>query len=62
MGFAVMGVGTLVGPPIAGALIQSHGGSYLAAQIFGGVTVLLGSCVLVVGRYSITGKNFKVRA
>ncbi|KAG9199230.1 hypothetical protein B5807_08905 [Epicoccum nigrum] len=62
MGFAIMGVGTLIGPPIAGALIQSHGGSYLAAQMFGGTTVLLGSCVLVIGRCSITGKNFKVRA
>lgn len=62
MGFAIMGVGTLVGPPIAGALIQSHGGSYLAAQMFGGATVLLGSCVLVFGRAAITGWNFKVRA
>ncbi|KAJ4341497.1 hypothetical protein N0V95_007226 [Ascochyta clinopodiicola] len=62
MGFAIMGVGTLVGPPIAGALIQSHGGSYVSAQMFGGVTVLVGSCVLVVGRASITGWNIKVRA
>ncbi|KAF1363584.1 MFS general substrate transporter [Lizonia empirigonia] len=62
MGFAVMGLGTLVGPPIAGALIQSHGGSYLAAQMFGGAAVLIGSCVLVVGRASITGWSIKVRA
>jgi hypothetical protein len=57
-----MGVGTLVGPPIAGALIQSHGGSYLAAQMFGGATVLIGSCVLVIGRAAITGWTIKVRA
>lgn len=62
MGFAIMGVGTLVGPPIAGALIQSHGGSYLAAQMFGGATVLIGSCVLVLGRAAITGWHIKVRA
>ncbi|KAJ4993468.1 transporter MCH4-like protein 6 [Stagonosporopsis vannaccii] len=62
MGFAIMGVGTLVGPPVAGALIQSHGGSYLAAQMFGGATVLVGSCVLVIGRAAITGWVLKVRA
>ena len=62
MGFAIMGVGTLVGPPIAGALIQSHGGSYLAAQMFGGVTVLIGSCVLVIGRAAITGWTVRMRA
>ncbi|KAF2626711.1 MFS general substrate transporter [Macroventuria anomochaeta] len=62
MGFAIMGVGTLVGPPIAGALIQSYGGSYLAAQMFGGATVLIGSCVLVIGRAAITGWNVRARA
>lgn len=61
-GFAVVGLGTLVGPPIAGALIQSYGGEYLAAQMFAGASVFLGSCVLVLGRCSITGWTFKVRA
>lgn len=48
MGLAIIGVGTLIGPPIAGALIQSYGGRYLIAQIFSGVTVLVGSFVLVI--------------
>ncbi|KAH9882636.1 hypothetical protein J1614_000872 [Plenodomus biglobosus] len=61
-GFAVVGMGTFIGPPIAGALIQSYGGNYLAAQLFAGVSVFLGSCVLVLGRCSITGWKFKVRA
>jgi MFS family permease len=61
MGLAIIGLGTLIGPPIAGALIQSYGGNYLIAQMFGGVTVFLGSVVLVVGRISITGMKFKVR-
>lgn len=61
-GFAVVGVGTLIGPPVAGALIQTYGGDYLIAQMFGGVTVLLGSIVLVFGRASITGWKFWVRA
>jgi predicted MFS family arabinose efflux permease len=62
MGLAIIGLGTLVGPPIAGALIQSNRGSYLIAQMFGGAAVLLGSIVLIVGRISITGSKLKVRA
>jgi predicted MFS family arabinose efflux permease len=62
MGLAIIGLGTLVGPPIAGALIQSNRGDYLIAQMFGGATVLLGSAVLVVGRISITGAKLKMRA
>ncbi|KAF2826786.1 MFS general substrate transporter [Ophiobolus disseminans] len=61
MGLAIIGLGTFIGPPIAGALIQSYGGSYLVAQMFGGATILLGSVVLVIGRISVTGMKFKVR-
>lgn len=61
MGLAIIGLGTLVGPPIAGALIQSNGGSYLVAQLFGGATVFLGSLVLIIGRISKTGRVFRVR-
>jgi predicted MFS family arabinose efflux permease len=60
-GLAIVGLGTFIGPPIAGALIQSNGGGYLSAQVFAGTAVLLGSCILVVGRWSITGPNLKVR-
>lgn len=61
-GFAVVGLGTFIGPPIAGALIQSYGGGYLAAQMFAGTSVLLGTIILVFGRCSVTGWTFKVRA
>jgi predicted MFS family arabinose efflux permease len=61
MGLAIIGLGTLIGPPIAGALIQSNGGDYLIAQMFGGAAVLLGSIVLVVGRISLTGSKLRVR-
>lgn len=60
-GLAVVGLGTFIGPPIAGALIQSDGGRYLVAQVFAGVAVLVGSCVLVWGRWCITGKTFRIR-
>ncbi|KAF1936997.1 MFS general substrate transporter [Clathrospora elynae] len=61
-GLAVIGLGTFIGPPIAGALIQNYGGEYLSAQMFAGTSVLLGSCILVIGRCSITGWTWKVRA
>lgn len=61
-GFAVVGMGTFIGPPIAGALIQSNGGGYLVAQLFAGSTVLLGSLILIIGRWSITGPKIRVRA
>ncbi|KAF1847746.1 MFS general substrate transporter [Cucurbitaria berberidis CBS 394.84] len=61
-GFAVVGLGTFIGPPIAGALIQNYGGGYLVAQMFAGTAVFLGSVILVIGRCSITGWKFKVRA
>jgi predicted MFS family arabinose efflux permease len=61
MGFAVMGVAAFVGPPIAGALVQSHGGSYVPAQVFGGASVLLGCGVLVLARVAITGWKIRVR-
>jgi MFS family permease len=62
MGLGIAGLGTLIGPPITGALIQSNGGNYLIAQMFGGAAVLLGSICLVFGRISITGKKLKMRA
>lgn len=61
MGLAIIGLGTFIGPPIAGALIQSYGGRYLVAQMFGGATILLGSVILVIGRISVTGTKLMVR-
>lgn len=60
-GLAIVGLGTFIGPPIAGALIQNYGGGYLSAQLFAATAVLLGSCILVLGRLSITGLRLKVR-
>ncbi|KAK4164652.1 major facilitator superfamily domain-containing protein [Cladorrhinum sp. PSN259] len=42
MVFTVVSFATLAGPPIAGAIITAAGGRYLGAQIFAGVTLLLG--------------------
>lgn len=53
--WAVGAFAELIGPPIAGALLQDRNGrvSYLGCQIFGGVSVLVGAGFLVVPAVSI---------
>jgi len=50
MVFTIYGLATLTGTPIAGALITAYGGSYLHAQIFGGVCLVCGSATLLAAR------------
>ncbi len=50
MVFTIVSVACLTGPPIAGALIDLKTGDFLYAQIFGGVTVLLGALTLLAAR------------
>lgn len=40
----------LTGAPIAGELVQRHGGKYLHAQLFSGTTIIVGSGFLAVAR------------
>jgi len=61
MGFGVVGLASLTGPPIAGALVQSHGGDYLAAQMWGASMMLAGSCMIVLGRVGLTGWKIWVK-
>ncbi|KAF2685203.1 MFS general substrate transporter [Lentithecium fluviatile CBS 122367] len=61
MGFGVVGLASLTGPPIAGALVQSHGGGYLAAQMWGASMMFAGSVVVLLGRLSITGWTLKIK-
>lgn len=58
MGFSVVGVAMLTGPPIAGALVQKDG--YLSAQMWAGSMIVAGGVMLVLGRLAKTG--FVLRA
>lgn len=49
--FTVSSIPCLTGPPIAARLIAMGHGSYLYAQIFGGVVMLVGSFILAVSAY-----------
>ncbi|KAI9651952.1 MAG: hypothetical protein M1831_007455 [Alyxoria varia] len=61
MVFSVISFATLSGPPIAGRLIDAHGGSFLNAQIFGGICMVLGSVFLFAARVAVHGFVLKKR-
>ena len=43
---SIAGLGSLAGPPIAGALVSADGGEFLYAQIFSG-TMMMGGAVIL---------------
>lgn len=55
MAFSVAAFASLTGGPVGGALIQTDGGSYLGAQIWGGTAMLLGAVAWTVARVWRTG-------
>ncbi|KAI9811855.1 MAG: hypothetical protein M1827_005206 [Pycnora praestabilis] len=61
MVFTCLSFANLTGPPIGGALIQLHGGSYLSGQVFAGTTVAGGLALLTVVRFLRTGPVFIVK-
>ncbi|GAA5915069.1 hypothetical protein JCM8208_002140 [Rhodotorula glutinis] len=50
IGFFFVGLATLIGSPIAGALLAATDGSYVAALCFGGSMAVAGCALLVLGR------------
>lgn len=48
--FTIVSFAVLTGPPIAGQLIQRKDGGYLYAQIFAGLTMLVGGGFLIAAR------------
>jgi len=50
MAFSINSFATLVGPPIAGAIITSSGGSYQGAQVYAGVLMLVGTVFMVAAK------------
>lgn len=59
MVMSIVGCSSLLGSPIAGALIDSRDGDYLYAQIFAGVVMFVGSTILVAARILKTGFSLK---
>jgi len=61
MGFTVVGFAVLIGPPIAGALVERMDGSYLGLQIFGGLTMALAVCCQIAARWATVGTDLKAK-
>lgn len=60
MCFSCISIACLIGPPLAGALIQRDEGRFLYAQVFGGSSLMCGSLLLVAAIIS-SGLDFKTR-
>ena len=58
--FMAMGIASLIGTPVAGALVQGSGG-YNGARIWAGVTMIAGSTLVGVARILKTGRRLKVK-
>lgn len=50
MVFTIVSFAVLTGPPIAGELVQRNNGRYEYAQIFAGVSILIGGGFLTAAR------------
>lgn len=60
MCLSCISIACLLGPPLAGALIQRDEGRFLYAQVFGGSSLMCGSLLLVAAIIS-SGLDFKTR-
>jgi MFS family permease len=61
MAFTIVSFSSFTGPPLAGALIQVHGGQYTYANIWAGTCFLIGGSLLVATRYSLVGWDWRAR-
>lgn len=52
--FSVGSLACLVGPPLAGMLIDGGKGSYLYAQLYGGISMLLAFAFLSLSRFVLS--------
>lgn len=55
--FGAIGIGSLIGSPIAGGLITAGGGSYVGAQAFSGSALATGSLLILLTREILRKKT-----
>ncbi|KIW88959.1 uncharacterized protein Z519_10443 [Cladophialophora bantiana CBS 173.52] len=55
MGFSIVGVAVLTGPPIAGALVQRDGGKFTGLQLFSATSMIAAAVVLLCVRWVAVG-------
>ena len=57
--FSINGLGSLCGPPIAGALIERDGGRYLYAQLYAGAAIMVAAFLFATCRVLTVGWKWK---
>jgi MFS family permease len=62
MVFCVAGLGILIGSPIGGAILNIGKMDFLRAQIFCGVTLILGTFAMILARIAKVGTSFRAYA
>ncbi|KAF2844938.1 MFS general substrate transporter [Plenodomus tracheiphilus IPT5] len=55
-----VGIAVLIGNPIGGQLVSVMNGDFLGLQLFAGVTMVVGACVIFSARIAIVGVRWKV--
>jgi MFS family permease len=61
MAFTIVSFSSFTGPPLAGALIQQHGGNYTYANIWAGTSFFVGGTLLVATRFALVGWDWRAR-
>ncbi len=62
MAFTLVGFSVLIGPPIAGALVERMGGRYEGAQAFAGLHLLTGGLFMGAARLAKTGGKWAAKS
>ncbi|KAL9082942.1 MAG: hypothetical protein Q9165_008723 [Trypethelium subeluteriae] len=55
-----VGIAVLVGSPIGGQLVTAMNGNFLGLQLFAGVTMVVGACIILSSRVMIAGFGWQV--
>jgi MFS family permease len=61
MAFTIVSFSSFTGPPLAGALIQSRGGSYTYANVWAGTSFFVGGALLVATRVALVKWDWKAK-
>lgn len=59
--FAVISIATLIGSPIGGALIKACDGEFWGLQVFAGLTLAVGTVMVLATRTALAGLMLKVK-
>ena len=59
--FAIISVAALIGSPIAGALMKACNGKFWGLEVFAGLTLALGTLLILATRIALVGAKLKAK-